>query len=180
VAELVAEKLNLAYFDKQIIDHIADQAHIDSRIVEALDEHMRSSIETWVEGILTARHFDRSEYVAHLLRVIKTLATRGGCVILGRGANFILQNQPNSYHFCITSPIENRIQEVAKREGVDPLEAGRIVRSIDSERRALLQRMFHHRPDDPDYYHAMFNSSRIGLNTIVEHIVQIVNAEYKV
>ncbi|GAB4316156.1 MAG: cytidylate kinase-like family protein [Candidatus Sumerlaeia bacterium] len=179
VAEALASRMGLILFDRELIDCVAEQAGISARIVSSLDETSRSDMETWVEGILKARIFDRTEYVHCLLKVMKSLAMRGGCIILGRGANFILQNEPAAYHFRLVAPLDVRVARIAARDGLSHDEALKLVNRVGRERRKFLKDTFpRHNVDDLLSYHMVFNSGRVGIEAIVEIICRFVeNAE---
>lgn len=177
VAEMLAAEMELVLFDKEIINSVAGQAHISSKIVATLDEHHRSAVDSWVEGILKARIFDRSEYANHLLKVMKSLAVRGGCVILGRGANFVLQNEPGVYHFRIVADEEVCISRIANRLGISHEAAAKMVTQTKIDRKKFLKETFRGaNVDNPLSYHMIFNSGRINIDDITRLIREYVES----
>jgi cytidylate kinase len=118
--------------------------------------------------------FDTDRMVAILERVVEDVATRGNCVIVGRGSSYILRSRPDAFHAFIYAPIEDKVRRL-KASGKSEREALQLIAEIDHERAAFIRHYFHgewpHRP----LYHVMLNS-KCGDDCVVEIILQYLAA----
>jgi cytidylate kinase len=188
IARRVAQYLGWRLLDSNLSDAVAAQAHVDREIARQYDE----SIDPWwrrIHGgafraaILTlggapeVPFFDADAAAQSAREVIEEAAERGNCVIVGRGAQCILQRSPYAFHVMIYAPWEQRIERVRKRANVQgDVEA--LVSSIDRARAAYLQSYFDADWKDPHLYDMMV-SSHLGEEAVAWQIVGGVKAAAK-
>ncbi len=162
LVKLLAHKLHYGFFDRNIVDYIAQNAGVRRELVESLDERERSELEIWVESILRERIFDRNDYIRALSEVFKTAFLQGGIIILGRGANFLLRNLP-ALHVRIVASEEARIRNMLELEGMSANQARDEIKTVDYERAQFVRRYFKKDIEDPLAYDLIIN---MGTNTI--------------
>lgn len=171
VARTVAERMNLQIFGRELIDQIAERGEVRRELVEALDEHARSRVESWVDGMLRRRIFDEGDYYHQLVQVVLPLAQMGSVVIVGRGANFILHGQCRSLDVRIVAPLESRINRLMAQRAIGRSEAEQEIRSGDADRGKLMRRLFDRDWGDPLAYHLVLNTGEVcaeAAATIIE------------
>ncbi|RJP20749.1 MAG: cytidylate kinase-like family protein [Candidatus Omnitrophota bacterium] len=167
LARLIAHDLHYGLFDKEIIDYIAKHMGVQSEVVESLDEHERSELELWIQGMLSQRIVDHDDYIHALSECVKTASLRGGVVILGRGANFLLADTP-SYHIRLIAAKEYRIRTIMQVEGLQETEAREEVEKTDHERALFAKRYFQKDFDNPLEYDLILNAETNTLDGIVK------------
>ncbi|MFH0793161.1 MAG: cytidylate kinase-like family protein [bacterium] len=160
VGRCVAERLNCQVVDRRIIEQIAERSEVRRDLVETLDEHARSQIEAWFEGLLRRRLFDESDYLRHLVEVLHSFAELGSVVIVGRGANFIAQRRPHLDVRVVASQ-EKRVERLVEKRKITPDEALAEIRKSDSERSKFVSRLFGRDWEDPLAYDLVINTDRI-------------------
>ena len=175
VAKGVAERLGLDLFHREIIQEMAQSAHISARLLETLDEKGLSVLEDWVATLVNEKHLWPDQYLQHLMKVIGTIAKHGRAVIVGRGANFILPPE-GIFRVRILAPLEMRVQNVARHFGVPVQEAKRRVLRTESDRRAFVRKYFHADIADPVNYDLMINTGALSIeaaeNTVLGALEQ--------
>ncbi len=159
LADALARRLDLQIHGISLIDHIAQDKNLERRIVDRLDESVCSRIDLWVQGILNRRLFMHDEYHLALVKAVKMLAANGGVLILGRGANVILEDAC-SLRLRVVASIETRIRNVMAYEGVDADAARDMIHESDDKRTAFLRETFHVEVDDPHHYDLALNTDR--------------------
>ena len=169
IAQRLAARLNYPIVDKEILEVLVQEGHLRAAIVESLDERDRSSLEVWVEGILRGKLQDKDDYHRTLVRLIGGIAIHGHCIIVGRGANFILDSS-RGLHARIVAPLPQRIETISRIRGVDETEAAKLVEKVDAERSAFIRRLFHRDIEDPIAYDLLINTARIGMDLAVDLI----------
>lgn len=181
IALALAGRLGWKLLDRALIDRIAAAAKVKTELVEKLDE----SVDSWLYrlgkqafahgGFDSISHPDAAEIfdaetLARFSRVvIEEAVSLGDCVIVGRGAQCILRERPDTLRVFVYAPLWDRIRRVQERSGgvEDAVEQ---VESVDRMRTAYVRQFFHEDRLNPDLYHLMVNSS-LGEATVVSAIL---------
>jgi len=161
LAEALAARLDLQVHGYDIVEHIAQDRELEHEVVAQLDEHLTSQIDLWIKGVLQRRIFLRDEYHVALVRVVRTLAARGGVVILGRGGNFILHEEAN-LRLRLVAEVEQRASRLADAYEVSESEARQRIAESDQGRREFVEKLFHADIDDPRNYDLVINTAGLS------------------
>jgi cytidylate kinase len=153
IAQTIAAKLGWKLLDRDIIDAIAYAAHVDSSVVRQYDEHVQSWLRRLNQQAMRSAAlaaglelregavFDAEEMVKLTQKIVEEAHSEGNCVIVGRGAQCILQHKPDVYHVFVYAPLKQRILRLRSR-----LEKGanieQRIRTVDTERAKYLQEYF--------------------------------------
>ena len=169
IAQTIAEWLGWKLLDRDIIDAIAYAAPVDPKVVRPYDEH----VDSWLRRInqqamrsaalaagLELREnsvFDAEEMVKISRKIIEEAYSEGGCVIVGRGSQCILQHKPDVYHVFVYAPYLDRLVRLRGRldKGVH---AEQRIRIVDEERAKYLQQYFGKAWNNPHLYDLMISS----------------------
>lgn len=172
LAEMVAVRLGYPLMDHEMIDVVAEESGVDKGVLEALDQHTRSGIEQWVDGVLHNRLVSGEDYVRSLGKALITISRTGSAVVVGRGANFILDGEPG-LHVRTVAGFDFRVRRVVRLQGMDREEAGELVARTDKERAGFVERYIHRDITDPEAYDLMLNLERVGLERGVDLVVNL-------
>ena len=153
IAQSIANWLGWKLLDRDIIDAIAYQAHVDKNVVRHYDEH----VDSWLRRInqqamrsaaLAAglelgenSVFDAEEMVKISQKIIEKSHLDGNVVIVGRGAQCVLQHKPDVFHVFVYAPLKERLVRLRDRleKGADIEQR---LRTVDGERAKYLQQYF--------------------------------------
>jgi cytidylate kinase len=153
IAQTIAKRLGWKLLDRDIIDAIAYAAHVDSSVVRHYDEH----VDSWLRRInqqamrsaalaagLELRDgavFDAEEMVKLTRKIVEEAWAEGNCVIVGRGAQCILQHKPDAFHVFVYAPLKDRILRLRDRleKGADVEQR---MRTVDGERAKYIHEYF--------------------------------------
>jgi cytidylate kinase len=161
VAKTLAKDLGLDLFDREIIQRIADSAHLSERVVSSLDEKDRELLADWLSALSSHSHLSAMEYRYHLSRVVGAVAHHGGAVILGRGAHLIL-GQGEALRVLVVAPLEARVRAVMDREGLGERDARQRIVTVEADRKAFLMKHFHADFADPTTFDLVVNTAVLG------------------
>jgi cytidylate kinase len=167
----LAERLGYGFFGIEIVDQIAREQGVARRLVEGLDEHVRNVIERYTVDALRGRMVTEMEYLNSLVRVIATLGERGGAVILGRGASFILP-PTRALRVFLLAPRPVRAAQLARVRKKGEEEAHRLLEAEDADRIAFLRHHFERDPDNAVFYDLSINTGSFSTAQAVELIVE--------
>ena len=180
IAQRLAERLGWKLWDQDLTAEIAKLAQVDPAVVERMDErcdslfyrlmkvYMRGSFERSLP-LTGLDQFDADSMVAFMQRVIDRAADTGNCVIVGRGATYLLRDRPDAFHVFIYAPLEEKIRRVTAM-GKSEAEAIDLISSIDHERATFVQKYFSKEWPTRDLYHLMINS-KVGDDVVVRAIL---------
>lgn len=170
IARIVAERLGWKLFDRELIEQIACSAHVDPLVVTRFDERS----ESWM-GRMNRRAmrgaalaagvspddencFDPDVMSEMTRRIIEQAHRDGDCVIVGRGAQCILQHQADTFHVFVYAPLSDRISRLRARLAVG-INVEERVQAVDQERAHYLRQAFGKVWNNPHLYHLMLSSS---------------------
>ena len=184
IAKMVAETLGWHLLDRELIEAVARTAHVDTETVGRYDEHVESWWHRFNRGGLQAaaiyagvacadaQLFD-ADAVADITRqAISEAADTGSCVIVGRGAQCVLQNRPDVLHVFVYGPWSERASRVRGRQQ-SVCDVGELIRRKDQERASYVRTYYGCDWKDPHLYQ-MIISSHIGIENVAWLIVEAV------
>ena len=167
LARGLADRLGLQIHGRDIIDEIAADKGLERRLVEVLDERTRSEMKIWMSGLLNRRLFSHDEFAMALAKTVKAIASLGGVVLVGRGANWIL-DESECMRVRVVAPMDRRVANIVREEGVGADEAAEMIAESDEERAAFVRRIFHADWEDPLAYDMVLNTDYMDLDRVVE------------
>jgi cytidylate kinase len=171
IAEKAGALLGWNVFDSKIVDEIARNAHVHQRLVQSVDEHVRSQWDQmWHEFLLD--DLSDQQYLSHLKEVVMALGHHGNVVIVGRGAKYFLPSQC-AVRVRLVAPLEVRARRVAERLKL-PIEKARSkVGQVDRERAEFVRKVFFNDIDSPLNQDIMINTGRVSIDSAVKIVMTV-------
>jgi len=170
IARLVGKRLGWQVFDNEIVDEIAQTAHVRRQLIESLDERDRATIQDTIGRLLNPKEVGTADYLGYLKQVVLSLGHQGDVIIVGHGARYILPVQ-FGLSVRMVAPIEVRIQRFADKARLS-LAAARIeVERTDGERVKLIRRYFGHDVTDPLSHDLILNTAAISVEAAAEIVL---------
>lgn len=166
VAERLAERLHVGFFDKRILQRVAKEAHTSSEVLKRLDECVEGMKGAWLRTLFMGEDLSKETFRRNLINVILGIGCKGG-VILGRGGNFILAHRPVLRVRVVGSP-SLCARRIAKQQGIDASAAERLRRQTDRDRRQFIRTLYGKEISDPLGYDLMLNSDHLRLEALTE------------
>lgn len=120
------------------------------------------------------------EFLAYSALVQDTIlgyALKDNVVILARGGNFLMKNIPHALRIRVVSPLENRIDLIAKKDGVSREAARLLVKQADREIDCTIQLTYGKTWDDPSAYELKFDTSVQPIDQIVDGLEGILKVK---
>jgi cytidylate kinase len=188
IAKTLCQTLNYAYFDANLMRSVIaesglplaepiDFAEHDYRVMNILEKllPMRRlvghALVRWPSGKSELREFYEHESVELVRFLVRTAARRGNVVIVGRGGQAILKDEPDALHVRIVAPLVERIRRTQHTLGVTRAEATRLINERDRAAAEYLLRFHGIAWDDPLLYHLVINTGRWSTGRAAQLIV---------
>lgn len=145
LGELLAKRLGIAYYDKEILSRAAQESGICEEVMEAHDEKgalsgllgATASIGGAMSGVGFGMQVPMNQRIFQAqFDAITQLAQEGPCVFVGRCADYVLRGRPNVTHVFIYASLEHRVERIMRVEGVDEDKARELIKKTDKQRRS--------------------------------------------
>ena len=143
IGKKIAEHYGIPYYDKELLEHAAEDSGICKELFENHDEKPTNSflyslvMDTYSFGYSHAGFnempLNHKVFLAQF-DTIKKLASEGPCVMIGRCADYALQDNKNCFSVFIHADQDYRIQRVAGALGMTSKEARDLVLRTDKSR----------------------------------------------
>ncbi len=178
IAERLAERLGIPFYDTQIDRLAAQQCGIPLERLEAQTRRMERESHQSFRGVAYAMTNDALSPDEQLFvaqsKVIRQIAASGeSCVILGRCSDYVLYNDPNCFRIFIHARTDVRIKRTMALFGQTEDEARRQVESIDRARAQYYKYFTGREYGKQEYYNLGFDSGPLGTEESVECIITI-------
>ena len=157
VGRKLAEKLNVKYINKQLLQALQEKFNLTKSGIE----HLRNKKKNWftdlfeqaapapkatmeVGGYTFSREFPDAVTVKDIYEaekeILNAIADDGSCVITGRSAFFVLKDRPNKVDIFITASKAARIEQVMAKQNLSKEEAVKLVDTVDEGRDNYVKR----------------------------------------
>jgi cytidylate kinase len=107
--------------------------------------------------------------------VMRAMADRGGYVIVGRGAQFILRHHPKAVHVMLAGEYGGRVQFLMKTYDLSRSEVEELIKEKERQRASVASRIFETDVNDPELYHVVLNTSLVPFEWAVETVADLVS-----
>jgi cytidylate kinase len=180
IAARLASQLGWKLWDRDLTCEIARVANVDDSAVSMCEERVDSTFQRLVK-VFWRGSYERSANLEHQPfgpdrmvevgeHVMKDIADRGNCVIVGRGAPYFLRERDDAFHVFMYAPRAEklrRLQDLGKtlHDAVD------LVDTVDRERILFVKHYFGADWPTRSLYHLMINTS-MGNETVLSTVLQ--------
>lgn len=182
IAQQLAAELGWKLWDQSLTEEIAKLAECPKAVVEVREERtdplyyrlFKSFLRGSYEGSLNAYKLKvvDSESIAKITqRVVENVAKTGNSVIVGRGSQHFLRNNPDTLRVFLYAPREAKVRRLLAR-GKSENEAEQLADSVDRERADFIDKYFRVEWPNRAVYHAMINTA-IGDKAVVHLILDV-------
>lgn len=179
IGKLVAERLGVPFYDKEIIKAVARRSGLSEDTVEQKGEYSTSSFlyNVATRGISAYNMSNRDtmplaeQINAYQTEYIKEIAEQGSCVIVGRSADYILADREDTLNVFIYGDLEDRMARIVSEHGVAEKEAKEHVLERDKKRSKYYKHITDQVWGFAENYDICLNSSELGIEKCVEIIL---------
>jgi hypothetical protein len=114
--------------------------------------------------------------------VIGGLANRGEMVIVGRGGQFILENDDRAFHVRIIASEGWRAKTLSAEKRISIGEARDLMKKADEAQRRFIEQSFKRDIDEPGVYHLVIDTSKFGIDAssaVIVHAARLYSTTHK-
>ena len=176
IGEEVAKKLVIAYYDKNIISQIAEESGLSPEYIqESAELSPKKGLFAYAFAgrDITGKSIEDIVYEAQR-KVILELAEKESCVIVGRNADFILQDRDDVLNVFIHGNMPEKTQRISRLYNVSEQEAVKMMADVDKRRMINYNFYTEQRWGKASNYTLCLNSSQLGYERCEEIIMECV------
>lgn len=170
----LAEKLGIPCYDKEIVEQVAIESGLLKEEIEKKGEYLSASgkMSTIFTLYNLYSNMTKDDIIWHAqVKVIKELAEKGPCVIIGRCADYILRERKDVYNIFIYSDIDKRTERIANLyKDVSP---EKLIKEKDKKRAAYYRHFTEMEWGEARHYDICLNSAALGIDKCVDIIATL-------
>ena len=185
IGRMVAERLGIPFYDKELVDQIALESGFAPKFVEEHGEHSPgSSLFSYafapqgVPGIMNG--LSTADFLWNIqCSVILQLAEQGPCVIVGRNADYILKDRQDALHVYVFADISYRAERIVRRYGESDKSPEQRLNEKDKRRRVNYQHYTGRTWGMSQNYDISLDTGVLGIDQCADIICSIVENSRK-
>jgi cytidylate kinase len=180
IATQLAKRLGWKLWDQLLTEEIARLANVERSAVMRCDERMDSRLHRFAKAFwrgsyernsaaLGSQVFDTDRMMSMMQEIMDKIGREGNAVIVGRGAPYLLRENPEAFHVFLYAPRSEKIRRIVA-DGHSREEALEQVDTVDRERIAYVKHYFNADWPTRSLYHLMVNTA-VGNELVIQTIL---------
>ena len=182
IAKWLAREFNCKFYDKEILNLAAKESGFKEKFFEQNDEKKEFflSVAHFRNPFFASNDYHDNAFSPEKLyqfqsNAILKAAQEGNCVFVGRTADYILRDMKGVVNIFITANIDQRIQNVCQRKGVDRKTARKLIKDGEEGRASYYNYYTGKRWGHSESYDLCVNSSVLGTENTARFIAEFIH-----
>jgi cytidylate kinase len=178
LAEILADRLNaislrkapwMAY-DRKLLEQIASDLGLSHALTETLTTKARKQVASFFETTFSVYPSQVTVY-RKLTEIVRTLATNGHVILVGRGSNIITRDMPLGFHVRLVASMDWKIDRIASLMNLKKKDAEKLIIEKNRNREGFFAEFARFDMSDPNNYHMVINNERFTVGQTADIIV---------
>lgn len=175
VGRLIADKLGIKLYDKEFINELAEKTGLSPEFIEG-NEQKRGKLDSFNDGYYSGLS-NADQLFIEESNLIKEVASKESCVIVGRCADFILKDNENVLNVFIYSDMKNKIERATKFYNLNAKEAEKEIKRVNKLRSNHYQYYTGNDWKNPVNYDLCINSDTLGVEETANLICSMIKTK---
>ena len=178
IGKRLAEKLDVPFYDKQLLDRIAEESGFSKEMIKDAEMKAKNSFlyslasamgtsESGPESLSLNERFFLAQF-----DTIRRIADEGSCVIVGRCSDYVLRGMPEASHIFVYAEEKDKIKRAVQEYGVPEDEVRKLMKDTDKARANYYAYHTGRKWGEHVNYSLSIDSGYIEIEDIVDLIVQ--------
>ena len=183
IGEKLAKRFDIPFYDKELLSRAAKESGFCEEMIKNHDERPTNSflynlvMDTYSFGYNSSSFVDMP--ISHKVFLaqfdtIKKIADEGACVIVGRCADYALEEYSNCLKLFIHADEPHKLKRIMERQNVDEQKARELMLKTDKKRQSYYNYYSSKKWGRSDSYDLTVNSSLLGIDGTVDLIASFV------
>lgn len=186
IGKRVAEEFGIPFYDKELVEIAAKNTNLNEEAIKDVDERATSSfLYSLAAGNFSLRGMNAPLYYEMPINdklfiaqseVIKDIASKGACVIVGRCADYVLEDTPfKCVNIFVYAPVAFRTKRVMEALALPENKARERVLKTEKQRRTYYNYYTSREWGKMENYDLCINTGAVGIDGAVELVKDFVN-----
>lgn len=170
IGRMLALDFQAKYYDRELLNLAAKESGLSEKIFEQNDEKkgfFRGLLNLGSPHVSSGRVYNSGVSQESLFQfqseAIKKAANEGSCVFVGRCADYVLRNLPNTVSVFVTASMDYRVQQIMNKRHLDEDSARKFIEQGESERATYYNYYTGKKWGAAESYDLCIDSSVLGL-----------------
>lgn len=177
IGQKLADKLGVPYYDKLLLDRIAEESGFSKEMMEDAEKKAKNSFlyslasamgagEAGPESLSLNERFFLAQF-----DTIRNIASEGSCVIVGRCADYVLRGMPEATNVFVYAEEADKIKRAVEQYGVPENEVKKLMKDTDKARANYYAYHTGRKWGESVNYNLSIDSGYIEIDDIVDLII---------
>ncbi len=172
IGQLVAEKLGIKFYDKDIVKKVAEETGLEEEYIEN-NEQKRETLAALNNGYYFGLN-NADELFIKESEFIRQIAEKESCVIIGRCSDFILKDKKDIIKVFVYSDMDDKIKRATEIYGLEKAKAEKEIKRINKLRANHYKYYTEKEWDNHANYDICINSDTLGVEKSAQLICEMV------
>ncbi|MBQ1251216.1 MAG: cytidylate kinase-like family protein [Clostridia bacterium] len=180
IGKKLAERLGVPLYDNELVTKIAEKSGFDVSFIKENSEKTSRGTGFFLDygihggaGFTTLSLYDQLYIAQH--NIIRDLADQESCVIVGRCADYVLEDREDTLHVLIYADDDYRAERIVRLYGERDLPIAKRMKKKDSQRESYYRHYTNREWGDYKNYAVCLNTAQVDEDTCVDLIVNLFN-----
>jgi cytidylate kinase len=179
IAERMSKILGVDYLDRDIVEATAKRMGLSVKAVSDAEESAKPSLIKKRRSLNMGIYSITDEIFAVQKNIIRDMAKKESCIIVGRCADSILMDFKNHLNVYIYAPYEARMDNCINKLMMDEKTAAKMIKEVDAARTNYQRKYCPDVKSLFDNKDIMIDSSRFGIEGTAQILAQIVRDKWE-
>lgn len=180
IGKLVAQKLGIDYYDTEVLSLTAQKSGKSQDYIEMNDQKITRNLLFNVYSQADLYSSKDEDSIKSIFKteqeIIKEIASKSSCVIVGRLSNFILKD--SAFNVFLHANKDDRIKRVATRDNITEADADKKINRVNKERHEHCRLVTGREWGLAKHYDLSINTSLFGTENTAEYISQMAKIKF--
>jgi cytidylate kinase len=169
ISRRLKKEMKWNYLDKESLEELFASYGLPQESVHKYDEKRPSFWENFSS--------EKDRYLHFMTKAVYDVASKGNCIILGRGGQVILTDLPGALHVRVTASIEVRVKRIMERYRVDERHAEKMVHQSDHDRAGFHKFFFDVNWESCSLYDLVINTHYLSVDASLKVIQSLLKTD---
>ena len=174
IAQQLSRELGVNFYDRDIVEETASRMGLPVSVISNTEENSKSIYFNQQYPLCMGIASMRDEIFLIQKNIIRDLAQKESCIIVGRCADSILMDMENHLNVYIYAPMDAMLRNAVELAKLDEKTAKKMIREIDRSRELYHRRYCPEYVDPSTNKDIMIDSSRFGAEGTVKILAGLV------
>jgi hypothetical protein len=187
IGRMLALDFNAKYYDHELLDLAAKESGFSEKFFQQNDEKKGFfkalfNVQTshFSGGSMYKTNFSQESLFQFQSEAIRKAAKEGSCVFVGRCADYVLRDFPNTVNVFIMASMEYRVEQIMNKQQLDADAARRFIEQRESARATYYNYYTGKKWGSAESYDLCIDSSVLGLMESEKIIAQFIRKRFKI